>query len=925
MDTVCSLHQLKRTDLLLAGGKGANLGALIEAGLPVPDGFCLTTAAYRWFIANNQLEASIQQHLVGIHPDDPLELEAASEAIRRLFEAGTIPAELAAEICAAYRPLSHEAGLNGTSGAGAAVAVAVRSSATAEDLPDLSFAGQQDTYLNIIGEEALLHAVVRCWASLWTSRAIAYRARNHIDPSDIALAVVVQQMVPSEVSGVLFTANPLTGRRCETVIDAAFGLGEALVSGMVEPDHYIVECAGDTGARILQKDLGGKALSVRGAAGGGTQVLPEDAAAFQALPDAQILALARLGAVAERFFGAPQDMEWAWAASRLYVLQSRAITSLYPLPESVNDESFEVLFSFASWQGMLSPISPLGQDTFMGMAASVARHFGSGVVARDQRLLLPAGDRLFVNITSLMRSPIGRKIAGRFIASVDPVSDAILAELLQDPRLSLRTQKIPMGVLGSLVPLIGNVIYNLLWPAPGRIRLEQQINRAIEETRKRCAQAPNFAALLQVLEQTPLSGPSLLSHLLPGVMSGQIPLQIMLRLAADLEGGPALALELTRGLPHNVTTQMDLKLWAISRAIQADAQSAWHFQASSAEALSAEYLAGHLPAVAQRAVADFLYSYGMRGVAEIDIYRPRWKEDPLHIFQVLKSYLEMNDAVTSPEAVFQKSTEKTRQAGRALISALRRTRYGAFKAVLARFLIGRIYELAGLRETPKFTIVRLLDGFRDELLAAGRRLVEAGALTDRHDIFFLHIWELRQFVDGALPDAPARIEQRRNSYLREMERRRVPRILVSDGTSYYDGYLSSLPGSGHPAESEDEGILTGNPVSAGVVEGTVRVLYDPRGVRLLPGEILVCPATDPAWTPLFLAAGGLVMEVGGMITHGSVVAREYGIPAVVGVRDATTRLKTGQRVRVDGAVGRVQVLEEAPAEPQPARPGKKGL
>ncbi len=933
MRYITPLEALDRADLAQAGGKGANLGALIRAGLPVPGGFCVTTAGYRDLVAANRLGDDIWQQLARLDEGDPAArepaahepaahepaahepaadqpvahepaaLDAASAAIRALFERGAMPQEMAAEIRAAYRALSE----------GDPAAVAVRSSATAEDLPDLSFAGQQDTYLNIVGEEALLDAVARCWASLWTARAIGYRARNQIDQAEVALAVVVQRMVPSEAAGVLFTANPLTGRRCETVIDATLGLGEALVSGMVEPDHYVVDDDGGE-ARILHKTLGSKARAVRGLAGGGTRVVDEASAAVQALPDAQILELARYGREAERFFGAPQDMEWAWAGGRLYVLQSRAITSLYPLPERQEGRRdarrYEVYFSFASWQGMLQPISPLGRDAFTGLVVGFSRVFGGQADPRDQNVLLEAGDRLYVNLTGLLRNPVGRAIASVFVDSIDPVALPILEELLKDPRLALDEKKMGFStrlrMARVLAPLFAGIVYNLLWPARGRARLQKFIDRLLEQarqdTRLRGSTMSDISATITAVQELPYRSPQyLLPYLLPGIISGMAPLQVMLRMARQVEDGPRLALELTRGLPHNVTTEMDLRLWAVSRAIRSDADSTEIFQAASAGRLSALYLAGRLPAAAQQAVEGFMRAYGMRAVAEIDMFIPRWREQPLHILQVLKSYLEMEDDANSPEAVFRGGAEKARLAGEALAAGFRRKRFGAVRALQARFLISRAREMGGLRETPKFTIVRLLGVVRQALLEAGELLAAQGMLACPEDIFFLHLWELKDLAAGALPDAQRLVEQRRQTYQREMNRRRVPRILLSDGTSYYDG-------AGSRAEQGD-GALTGSPVSAGTVEGTVRVVLDPHGSRLLPGEILVCPATDPAWTPLFLAAGGLVMEIGGMMTHGSVVAREYGIPAVVGVSQATTRLRTGQRVRVDGSLGTVQVLE----------------
>jgi rifampicin phosphotransferase len=293
--------------------------------------------------------------------------------------------------------------------------------------------------------------------------------------------------------------------------------------------------------------------------------------------------------------------------------------------------------------------------------------------------------------------------------------------------------------------------------------------------------------------------------------------------------------------------------------------------------------------------------YGMRGIGEIDIGRTPWQADASPVIQVLKSYLQIEATDASPAAVFQRGAKKAELAGQRLVQTLRQTRGGWLKARVAGWQIGRVRQLAGLRETPKFAVIRLFSGLRQGLLAAGQKLVAQGALTQADDVFFLHLGELKALTAGEQQDWPQRVAERRRTFAREMRRRQWPRLMLSDGTAFYT--------SGRPAGPLDEKVLVGNPVSAGSVEGLVHVIVDPRAEQLTPGEILVCPATDPAWTPLFLAAGGLVMEVGGLMTHGAVVAREYGIPAVVGVSQATTRLKTGQRVRVDGSSGRVECLD----------------
>ena len=904
MPYILNLAQLNRHDLPRAGGKGANLGEMHAAGLPVPPGFCILTDAYRDFVTANRLAEVISRECAAADPADPAALEKASSAIRACFDRGKLPAGLAEEIGAAY--------LNFWS-------VAVRSSATAEDLPELSFAGQQDTYLNVVGENALLEAVVHCWGSLWTARAIGYRARNGISHEDVALAVVVQAMVPSEAAGVLFTVNPLTGRRTETVIDATLGLGEALVAGKVEPDHYVV-----VGGKISEKRLGAKALSIRGMEGGGTRTVEEGAAGRQALPDEAILELVRLGKRAADHFGAPQDVEWSWAEGKLWLVQSRPVTSLFPLPEHHRGpDHLMVLMGFGAVQGIMGPITPLGRDVFFRLVLSMARVFGSNWNAETQTLVYEAAERLFMDLNGALRHPTGRKIALAFLPAVEPASVEVLKTYLDDPRLAVREShwglSTRLHLLRSMGPNVLRVAANLLFPAARRRHIQkkiEQVVRGFQQERLQMASSPHEAAAFveHALWQMP---PRMLLWLVGIVVSGQVAFQGLRRLVGGLPGGDHLALEVMRGLPHNVTTEMDLALWDAARVIQGDAQGKAFFETHPAQELATVYQAGDLPPAAQAAVDRFMRVYGVRGVGEIDLGRKRWREDPTPVMQSLTSYLKIEQPEAAPDAVFGRGAGSARAAVEKLQGRLRGVKGGWWKAPLAGWLAHRARELAGLRETPKFTIIRIFGEMRGALLDAGKVWAAAGWLEQAEDIAFLRVAELDRLgkeaaglvgesqsereAEQAKKDWQKRVAERRAIYAREERRRQAPRLLLGDGTAVYEGV-------GGFARDGDK-VLLGSPVSSGQVEGRVHVVLDPFSAQLQPGEILVCPGTDPAWTPLFLSAGGLVMEVGGLMTHGSVVAREYGIPAVVGVGQATLRLQTGMRVRVDGSVGRVEILD----------------
>lgn len=895
----------EQATLANTGGKGMNLARLSRAGLPVPGGFFITTQAYRDFVASNQVGPFIQQTIEKTDPNDPPALNEASSAIRARFSQGQIPAETKQAIAAAYQDLivnpstmlrtTHQSSIINPP-------VAVRSSATAEDLPDMSFAGQQDTFLNVIGEEALLKAVIDCWSSLWTARAIGYRARNDIPHEDVALAVVVQAMVPSEASGVLFTANPLNGKRTETVIDATLGLGEALVSGQVEPDQYIVANDGaiNDGA-ILQKNIGAKATVIRGQAGGGTVTEQVAAADRQAIPDAVIGELVTLGNQVADLFGFPQDIEWGWAEGKLHLLQSRPITSLFPVPvDDQYPEQLKMWFSFAAVQGMMDPLTPLGQDTMKGVFAGLAAIFGYDYDVDSQRVLFSAGERLWVNITAVIRHPIGRKLIRSFLSMIDPAVTQAIESLWDDPRLQPERGWFKLRTFGRILRFFGPVFIGFLrtmrHPERQRIRFQQYLDGVIADFSDRFSRAESLPGQLVLFEEIMATG---FAHLLPRFFSvfaaGMASLNLLLHLRPEEGPDP---LTLTRGLPHNVTTKMDLALWQAAKGIQGDETAVTHFTRTAPETLASQYHKQQLPQVAQTAVAQFLDQYGMRGLAEIDFGRPRWREDPTPIMQVLQSYLNITAPDKAPDAVFERGRQEAEAAIEPLATAVRQTRGGWFKARLVGIAAKRIRAVAGLRETPKFFMIRMLGIARAGLLDSAQKLAEAGVLDRPDDLFFLRLAELKALAAGEQQDWPALVTRRRENYHREKMRRQIPRLILSDGHTFYEGVNT-------PAGAGD---LAGTPVSPGVVEGVVHVVLDPHGTQLAPGEILVCPGTDPAWTPLFLAAGGLVTEVGGLMTHGSVVAREYGIPAVVGVDRATTRLQTGQTIRLDGSSGQIEII-----------------
>ena len=878
----------------LVGGKAANLGELLAAGLPVPDGFCLTTEAYRQATAGGTL-AEVHAALQATPDGDLPALAALASRARDIIQNAPVPTGVATAVETAYAALGNN------------VQVAVRSSATAEDLPSASFAGQQDTYLNVVGAAAVVEAVRDCWASLWTDRAVSYRASRGIDPAAVALAVVVQRMVDATAAGVLFTANPLTGRRKQAVIDASPGLGEAVVSGAVNPDHFVVDPL--TG-RVLERRLGDKRIAVLPIPGGGTRTVAiSNGGAAACLTDKQTAELAALGHRVEGHFGSPQDIEWAIAGDgRLWLTQSRPITTLFPVPQraaggsTAGGEGTRVYLCFSLAQGLTRPITPMGLAAFRLIASSVARaaQFDVPEPRKGPSPYAVAGQRIYFDLTAVARSTTGRRIVPRVFDVMEARSATVLRRVFEDPRFSV-TRRTPLGLLRHVVP------------AAVHARVPETLLRAVfrpdAALRRTNRRAREFADSVEPpAGLTPLQRLDHAEHLLGtrifSVVPSILPLPALgfaaLALAGKLLGGGRwddLQVVL-RGLPNNVTTEMDLELWRLAQVIKNDGGSRTALTDRKPAELAKDFRAGQLPTVLQSGVARFMGQYGHRAVAEIDVGVPRWSDDATHILGVLANYLRLEDSRLAPDVQFSNAAEEAEACVERLVVEARIL--GRLRGTVVRAALRRARLFAGLRELPKYQLVVGLAEVRKQLALAGAALAASGAVAEADDIFFLDLDEARAGLSTGTADLRELVAQRRADYAAELERRHVPRVLLSDGTE-----PEAIPSGDAAAASTVPGALTGSPASAGVVTATARVILDPVGAHLEPGEILVAPSTDPGWTPLFLTAGGLVMEMGGPNSHGAVVAREYGIPAVVGVPDATLRLTTGQQITVDGGAGTV--------------------
>jgi phosphohistidine swiveling domain-containing protein len=880
---VVDLLDIGPDDLGRVGGKALNLGRMLRADLPVPPGFCITTQAYRR-VVGDRLVASVEALTAGT---------TSADQLREIVRSAPVPDDLTRAITAGYRSLGDD------------VPVAVRSSATAEDLPGASFAGQQDTFLHVVGADAVLDATRRCWASLWTERAVSYRTTQGIDHAEVALAVVVQRMIDADVAGVMFTANPVTGNRRQLVVDASPGLGESVVSGAVNPDRFVLDAA--TGAAV-EVTVGDKRTAVRAVPGGGTRTVSTDGSTEPCLTGPQLHSLTALAAEVTAVYDDPQDTEWAIDADGdAWLTQARSITTLFPVPQSAAGDRVFLCASLA--QGLTRPITPMGRAAFRLIGTSVATVAGHPPTDRYRGPsgFAEAGQRIFVDITPILRHPRARRVAVRVAGVMEARTKAVLQHLEDDPRFG------PAETTGRAWPILVRIfartgaplrlVHALVSPASALRRVDR-IERAVHDRWRIPASATPAERLDAVEERLGTDTFLVMPSVFPYAAAGLLSIAVAQRLApAGLD--PVLFAEVRRGLPHNVTTEMDLELWRLASRIGADPAAARSLASMSAPEAARAYAQGVLPAVIQDGLAGFLAAYGHRAVAEIDLGMPRWRDDPTHLLGVLANYLQLDDPDLAPERQFADGAAIADAAIERIIRATGRSGLaGPLRAVIVRLALDRARHLIGLRERPKSLWVYALAAARAELQRVGDAAVASGAIEDRDDLFFLDLPRARLALAGV--DHRAEVRRNRESYAVELRRRHIPRVLLSDGTEPETLIRSEAP----------EGALVGSPASVGVVSGPARVILDPAGAHLEPGEILIAPSTDPGWTPLFLTAAGLVMEMGGSMSHGAVVAREYGLPAVVGVPDATSLITTGQWVTVDGAAGSV-VVEPASKSPRP--------
>jgi phosphoenolpyruvate synthase/pyruvate phosphate dikinase len=869
---VIGFQEIDRSKFTLVGGKGANLGELSGIkGIRVPEGFCVTTEAYKKITESNAELNSLLDELMRLKAEDRENISKISAKIRMAIERVPISKYIAEEIEGYLAKFGEKD------------AFAVRSSATAEDLPTASFAGQQDTYLNIIGKEVILKHISKCWASLFTDRAVIYRLQNGFDHRKVRLAVVVQQMVFPLAAGILFTADPVTGNRKVLSIDASFGLGEAMVSGLVNADNYKV---GDH--KIIDKRISTKKLAIYALKGGGTkeQEIEPGQQNRQALTDEQILQLERIGRKIEEHFGRPQDIEWCLADGIFYIVQSRPITTLFPIPEA-NDLENHVYVSVGHQQMMTDAMKPLGLSVWLLTTRAPMR---------------TAGGRLFIDITAMLASPAGREtLVNVTLGKSDPlIKDALTTIIEREDFIKLLPDDKKEAGQGKSNKAVSPANYQTLNEydptiVSDLIKSSETSIEALKQNIQTKSGADLYDFILEDIQQLKKIAfdPQSFGVLMTGInasfwINDKMNEWLGEKNAADV---------LSQSVPNNITSEMGLALLNVADVVRRYPEVIDYLQHVKNDNFLSELVQFEGGQETRDAIYAYLDKYGMRCAGEIDITRTRWSEKPLTLVPLILSNIK-NFEPDAGNRKFEQGRQQALKKEQELLDRLAPLPDGEQKAKETKRMIDLVRNFSGYREYPKYGFINRYFVYKQALLKEAEQLVQANVIHEKEDIYYLSFEELREVVRTNKLDNQI-ISKRKDEY-KLYEKLNPPRVITSDGEIIAGKYNS---------EDLPAGALAGMAVSSGVIEGRARVILNMEDADIEDGDILVTTFTDPSWTALFVSIKGLVTEVGGLMTHGAVIAREYGLPAVVGVENATWLIKDGQRIRVNGTDGYVEIMQ----------------
>ena len=847
-----------QADLATVGGKGMSLAKLVRAGLPVPDGFHVTTEAYRQFVEANGLQLHILKALENVNPALPSTLETASVSIGKLFGEAEIPANMVIAIVEAYKALP-----------GDNPPVAVRSSATAEDLPEASFAGQQETFLNINGTEAVLDAVCKCWASLWTGRAIAYRLRQGIQPECVALAVVIQLLVPAEASGILFTANPLTGIRNESVINAAWGLGEAIVGGLVTPDTITVDK--NTGRVIHRETSAKQVMTVRTETSTKEQPVPDSLKNKAVISDKQAAELSQLGSQIERLYSMAMDIEWTLVNKKFAIVQARPITALPlapiawipPVPKSVfvrtsvvdlMPEPLRPLFVTLGIPTLRDQLRPIGKriigsepdlgenyyttiNTYAYMCSSFPARGWVWLLTR----LLPAYPRLMVGMVPIWRD----EMRPQYNSLVAGLKDKVVADMS-----AVELWQTSQEILDAAMYYVCALMFATMGASAGS---EMLLTRVYEKMARQEGDPP-ASTLLMGWDNIPAKAEKSLYDM--AMWCGERTSLAKYLLSTDTE---RVAAQLKGSLPAEGVEEQD---W-----IELMSRFAQHLDQF-----------GHI-------------------IYQLDFAEDLPLDHPKPMLENMKMYLRA-EGVNPHER--QKTSEANRiQTAEKVLARLKGFRRWAFSKIL------KISQtLAEVREDALSEIGLGYPKLREMLRELGGRFVEKGVIEKAEDIFWLEKMEIDDLVAGYHRNRIVQVDERKTDWARYKAETPPPMIPMKKRVMGFKAETIL-------AQSEDshtDHTLKGVATSPGIVTAPACILHGPEDFdHMRHGDVLVAGTTTPAWTPLFAMASAVVTDIGGPLSHGSIVAREYSIPAVMGTGIATRRIHDGDMITVDGGAGTVTI------------------
>jgi len=925
--------------LEMIGGKGKSLARMVSAGMPVPAGFYLTTSAYKDFVESNNLQKAIINLAKPKIFGRTVSFESASKQIQELINGAELSNEIADEIKQDYKDLSREN-----------PAVAVRSSANAEDLPDLSFAGQQDTYLNVHGEDELITAIRDCWASLWTPRAISYRHQMGIKQEVVAMAVVVQIMVPSDVSGILFTANPVNGERSEIIINSSFGLGEAVVSGQVTPDTYVVD---RKTLNVKETLIGPKAQKIISSDKQGTilQDVSEQERNQSSLSEKSLKELTSVALKVEQLFkGVPQDIEWAISNGKLWMLQSRPITNLPPQPIEVSWEPTppsKILARRQIVENIPDPCSPLFDELYLSEGLET---IAKGV---KRKSVTVGGGSLFVTVNGYAyeRFDFPRVVSlQKEIANVSPgeTKEEIKARVEQkweeqilqiknktyDPKMEQHDLDLFLADLSyedsktfnewAKKADVKDIAHEVTMPEsknPNYIVFNktQGNEKQIKEWREKTV--PELLATVeewQKIDYKTASDKDLLRGIrelaIAGGMYWTSNASRTFGIAKRTDG--QLQTFLRENLPdHNFTSghflsgfksktlEANEHMYKIGKQIQAN-KAIYELVVTTPPKQMMDALQNHPEGGSiVKAIEEYLKIYGHLGYS-LDFVESLPIEDPSGLLATLKTMVTVKDYNPKKHEVDTK--QKREEAMQKIEQLLDGLQYWQFR--YRNWFTHRFYFI---REEVMFYLTSSWPTLRFLALELGQRLVDVGTINVPDDVFYLVTEELTKAINAHKEDKPILEYQKLTSErreLREARKRLHPPGTIPEAASNNPGVAYKETQTRNDPNSD---ILRGIPVSPGTVTSPASLIKSPAEFdQMQPNSILVCSMTNPAWTPLFAHATGLVTDMGGVLGHGSIVAREYGIPAVVGTGNSTQRVKHGQKITVDGDIGAVILIQD---------------